>query len=176
MVARASWTAHKTPEGRTYYYDRTSARSTWDRPADFGDARHVRPSLERCIDESPFVAGLFNAMLKHCKGVIPSVSSLAPEHTLCQGGRGGAFCCASNRIYICQHTWVGCREVAYELSHMLNVCRGTVNCTKKGMEMDGVDCGYLAAPDVACSECARPLPVPMLVCHPLDSLRRARAG
>ena len=67
--------------------------------------------------------------------------------------RGGAFCCASNRIYLCHdNPWVGCRELAYELSHALNVCRGLVRCARDGMVLDGRDCGYLSPPDVACSE------------------------
>ena len=67
-------------------------------------------------------------------------------------GRGGAYCCASKRIYICAHPWTSCREVAYELSHALNVCRGLVHCRSEGMRVDGADGGYLGPPDVACSE------------------------
>ena len=74
------------------------------------------------------------------------------EDPLCAGGRGGGFCCQSRRIYMCAHPWVGCREVAYELSHALNACRGRVHCRREGMQVDGLDCGYLGAPDVACSE------------------------
>jgi hypothetical protein len=153
-MSSANWTEHKTSAGRTYYYDSTSNRSVWDKPIGFGHAHHIRPTLEKCLDESPHVAGLFNALLRHCPNRLPDVSSLPTKHVLCQGGRGGAFCCASQRIYICSHPWVSCREVAYELSHALNVCRNLVNCTANGMQVDGLDCGYMGPPDVACSEYA----------------------
>ena len=55
----------------------------------------------------------------------------------------------------CEHAWVGCREVAYELSHALNVCRGTVRCAPHGVQVDGKDCGYFSPPDVSCSELVR---------------------
>ena len=50
---------------------------------------------------------------------------------------------------------MGCREVAYELSHALNVCRGTVRCAPHGVQVDGKDCGYFSPPDVSCSELVR---------------------
>ena len=150
----ALWTEHKAPDGRSYYYDRSSGTSRWTRPDGFRTARHVRPTLQGCLDESPAVAGLYNAILRYC-GVagLPTITSRSGTgDPLCEGGRGGAFCCASQRIYMCSHGWVGCREVAYELSHALNVCRGKVRCSREGMRIDGEDCGYLAPPDVACSE------------------------
>ena len=156
----ASWTEHKAPSGRTYYFDRVSGKSTWERPAEFGKSRHVAsPSLQSCLDESPQVAALFNAIIHHC-GVdaLPTVRTrpvVAEDGTadpLCAGGRGGGFCCASKRIFVCAHQWTSCREVAYELSHALNACRGLVHCRREGMTVDGADCGYLGPPDVACSE------------------------
>ena len=50
---------------------------------------------------------------------------------------------------------MGCREVAYELSHALNTCRGTVRCAPHGVQVDGKDCGYFSPPDVSCSELVR---------------------
>ena len=152
--SRAVWTEHTAPSGHKYYYDRVSGSSVWEKPAGFATAKHVRPTLESCLDENPQVTSLFNAILKHCgTAAIPKVSAISnPEDPLCEGGRGGAFCCASRRIYICTHPWVGCREVAYELAHALNSCRGLVRCSPKGMTIDGADCGYLSPPDVACSE------------------------
>lgn len=61
-------------------------------------------------------------------------------------------CCKSQQIHLCEKPWVGCREVAYELSHALNVCRGRVRCASGGVLLDGADCGYFSPPDVACSE------------------------
>lgn len=153
-MGTAQWSEHKAPSGRSYYFDRVSGRSVWERPAGFGTAKHVRPSMESCLDESPQVASLYNAILRHCGvAALPTVSSRSSSgDPLCEGGRGGAFCCASNRIYICTHPWTGCRELAYELSHALNTCRGLVNCSRNGMKIDEADCGYLAPPDVACSE------------------------
>ena len=100
------------------------------------------------------MAALFNAIMKHCgASAMPTVRSReANGDPLCEGGRGGAYCCASQHIHICNHPWVGCREVAYELSHALNVCRGLVYCSSKGLTIDGLDCGFLGPPDVACSE------------------------
>ena len=151
----AHWTSHTSPEGRTYYHDRASGKTQWEKPAGFAPSRHVRPTLESCLDESPHVASIFNAILRHCgSAAVPAVVSHSADADdgLCAGGRGGAYCCASNRIYICTHGWTGCREVAYELSHALNTCRGLVRCSREGMQLDGADCGYLAPPDVACSE------------------------
>lgn len=152
-MAIAQWTEHKAPSGQSYYYDRVSGKSVWEKPVAFALANHVPPTLERCLDESPQVASLFNAILKHCGvAAVPTVRARVTDDPLCLGGRGGAFCCASRGIYICKHGWTGCRELAYELSHALNTCRGLVNCSTKGMTIDGTDCGYLAPPDVACSE------------------------
>lgn len=150
-----TWTAHKSADGRTFYYDRATATSTWKKPSDFDvrSTRHVRPDLQRCMNESPAVASLFNAILKYCGAdALPRISSRAAHDELCTGGRGGGYCCASKHIFICRHSHVGCREVAYELSHALNVCRGTVQCRAAGLQVDGRDCGYLGPPDVACSE------------------------
>ena len=150
----SSWTEQKTSDGRTFYYDRVSSRSVWERPKDFQAARHKRVTMEECLDESPQVASLFNAVLRHCgSAAVPTVRVRTGEgDPLCEGGRGGAFCCKSNTIHLCTHGWVGCRELAYELSHALNTCRGLVHCTPQGMQIDGTDCGYLGPPDVACSE------------------------
>ena len=156
LAEMPTWTTHKATDGRLFYYNRETATSTWTKPDGYkvGMARHIRPTLSSCLDESPAVASLFNAILKHCgASALPIVRSReANGDPLCEGGRGGAFCCASQRIYICNHPWVGCREVAYELSHALNVCRGLVHCSRKGMSIDGLDCGFLGPPDVACSE------------------------
>ena len=62
------------------------------------------------------------------------------------------FSCLALNPERCTHPHVGCREIAYELSHALNVCRGTVHCRSHGMQVDGQDCGFLGPPDVACSE------------------------
>ena len=53
-----TWTAHKSADGRTFYYDRATATSTWKKPSDFDvrSTRHVRPDLQRCMNESPAVA------------------------------------------------------------------------------------------------------------------------
>lgn len=149
----AAWTEHTASSGRSFYFDRVSGSSTWTKPASFDDtpAASSRPTLESCASE-PRVSQLYNAIVRHCGGgAAPSVHPAPPS--LCTGGRGGAFCCASNRIYLCHdNPWVGCRELAYELSHALNVCRGLVRCARDGMVLDGRDCGYLSPPDVACSE------------------------
>ena len=158
-TATASWTSHTSSSGRTYYYDRISNKSTWTKPDGFDDAaqkaRHHPPNLQKCLDESPKVAALFNAILHHCGAdKIPKITTrqLDDDDPLCAGGRGGGYCCASNSLFICEHPWTGCREMAYELSHALNACRGRINCRQNGMKVDGADCGYLGPPDVACSE------------------------
>lgn len=152
----SEWTRHRTSDGRVYYYDRITSVSTWIEPTNFmaTQAKHTRPELSQCLDSSPAVAALVNAILKYC-----GVQALPLIHTdedatsgLCDGGRGGAYCCRSNKIFICRHPWVGCREVAYELAHALNVCRGLVACSKGGITLQGEDCGYLSPPAVACSE------------------------
>ena len=151
----AKWSEHTAQDGRTYYFDRVSGRSVWEKPAE-AMAPHTKPTLQSCNDEYPAVASLLNAIVKYCGAeAVPTVASRTqPDDPLCTAGRGGAFCCASNCIYICSHDWVGCREIAYELSHALNTCRGMVRCSSPGMQIDGKDCGYLSPPDVACSEFA----------------------
>ena len=155
-----SWTAHTAADGRTYYYDRVTGKSTWTKPAGgTNEQRNAPLTLQGCLDESPAVAALFNAIVRHCGAdALPSVA-VRPLHgvdgsedPLCTGGRGGGYCCASKRIFVCGHPWTSCREVAYELSHALNTCRGLVHCRKDGIRVDGEDCGYLGPPDVACSE------------------------
>ena len=154
----AEWSAHTSPDGKTYYFDRISGTSTWTKPASFARTA-ATPTLQSCLDSSPAVAALFNAIVKHCGAdaiptvtTRPVVSSDGTEDRLCGGGRGGGFCCKSRHIFICSHTWTSCREVAYELSHALNACRGLTHCRGEGMTVDGKDCGYLGPPDVACSE------------------------
>mmetsp|Transcript_7656 Transcript_7656/g.18923 ORF Transcript_7656/g.18923 Transcript_7656/m.18923 type:complete len:167 (-) Transcript_7656:1816-2316(-) len=85
---------------------------------------------------------------------VPPVSPVAPSHARRNASLSahGPQCCKSQRIYLCDKPWVGCREVAYELSHALNVCRGRVSCAPHGVQVDGADCGYFSPPDVACSE------------------------
>jgi len=40
---------------------------------------------------------------------LPHVRQAGADDPLCADGRGGAFCCASNRIYLCSQTaWVSC--------------------------------------------------------------------
>ena len=151
----AVWTEHKASDGRTFYYDRVSGVSTWTKPKESPPPPKQDStvlSLAGCLDE-PAVAGLVRAIVRHCGfASLPSVSTKPIDDPFCEGGRGGAFCCASRRIYLCEHRWVGCREVAYELSHALNACRGMVRCAREGMQVDGEDCGYFSPPDVACSE------------------------
>ena len=52
----------------------------------------------------------------HAPKAVSARSHLPPVHTW--------QCCKSQQIHLCEKPWVGCREVAYELSHALNVCRG----------------------------------------------------
>ena len=154
----SAWSAHKATDGKQYYYNRVTGKSTWEKPADFDastSSAPLRPTLAGCLNDSPQVASLFNAIVKQCgPDALPTVSRRygGEDDPLCAGGRGGAFCCASKKIYLCNHPWVSCRELAYELSHALNVCTGFVACRKQGMVLDGQDCGYMAPPDVACSE------------------------
>ena len=150
----ASWTEHTSSSGRTFYYDRLSGTSTWTRPPNFAAPSAIdTPSALRDCLAHPVVARLVGQILTHC-GVdaLPTVSRMPADDAFCEGGRGGAFCCAASRIYLCEKAWVGCGEVAYELTHALNLCRGFTNCRRHGVRVDGVDCGYLSPPDVACSE------------------------
>ena len=151
----SQWTEHTSSEGRTFYYDRVSGVSAWSKPETSVPApkRRAEPlSLMACLDQ-PAVLGLARAIVRHCGvAALPSVATKPPTDPFCHGGRGGAFCCASKSIYLCEHAWVGCREVAYELSHALNACRGTVRCAPHGVQVDGKDCGYFSPPDVGCSE------------------------
>ena len=155
-IAMSAWSTHVATNGQTYYYNRTTGLSTWDRPPDFVAAsRPLYPTLSSCLNESPKVAALFNGILQHCgPGALPRVSRRygTVDDPLCAGGRGGAYCCKSQTIYLCAHPWVSCTELAYELSHALNTCRGFVHCHGDGLLLDGKDCGYLSPPDVACSE------------------------
>ena len=152
----SQWTEHTSSEGRTFYYDRVSGVSAWSKPETSVPApkRRAEPlSLMACLDQ-PAVLGLARAIVRHCGvAALPSVATKPSTDPFCHGGRGGAFCCASKSIYLCEHAWVGCREVAYELSHALNACRGTVRCAPHGMQVDGKDCGYFSPPDVGCSAC-----------------------
>ncbi len=160
-VPMSTWSVHTATDGRAYYYESESGTSTYERPAALDMPKQQReaatsrprPSLSTCL-EDPTVAALYNTLVRSCgAAALPKVSTRPAEDPLCAGGRGGAFCCASNRIYLCaDHAWVGCRELAYELSHALNTCRGTVRCTRGGLSIDGEDCGYLSPPHVACSE------------------------
>lgn len=153
-MADAAWTAHTSSStGKTFYYDRVSGTSTWTKPDNFGasPAASSRPTLESCSSDHR-VARLLGAIARHCgAGAVPKVRPAPPE--LCTGGRGGAYCCASNSIHLChENAWVSCTELAYELSHALNRCRGLTRCARDGIQVDGADCGYLGPPDVACSE------------------------
>ena len=182
MPASACWSEHTAPSGQKYYYDRLTGTSQWQRPAMFRQVPpHRRITLQRCAEEEPVVSKLLNTILAHCgASAVPSVGTRSADDPFCAGGRGGAFCCVSKQIFLCEKPWVGCREVAYELSHALNVCRGQVRCSSGGVEVDGSDCGYVrpalepqlwlrgtrnpgplpavsmvaqfAPPDVACSE------------------------
>ena len=148
------WTEHTSSEGRTFYYDRVSGVSAWSKPETSAPPpkRAEALSLMGCLEE-PAVIGLARAIVLHCGvAALPSVATKPVTDPFCDGGRGGAFCCASRSIYLCEHAWVGCREVAYELSHALNACRGTVRCAPHGVQVDGKDCGYFSPPDVSCSE------------------------
>lgn len=108
--------------------------------------------MHECAQQ-PAVASLLNAIMRHCGAdAIPRLATVSADDPFCEGGRGGAYCCQARSIYLCAAPWVGCREVAYELSHALNVCRGRVRCAPNGMTVQGADCGYFSPPDVACSE------------------------
>jgi len=151
-----SWTTHTAADGRTFYYERESNTSTYERPTalDSPAPARLRPTLQSCLDSSSAVASLYNAIIRYCgASALPVVRDRPARDPLCEGGRGGAYCCASNRIYLCAETpWVGCRELAYELSHALNTCRGAVRCSHDGIQVEDRDCGYMSPPDVACSE------------------------
>ena len=137
MTEPASWTEHTSSSGRTFYYDRVSGVSAWSKPETSVPApkRRAEPlSLMACLDQ-PAVLGLARAIVRHCGvAALPTVATKPSTDPFCDGGRGGAFCCASKSIYLCEHAWVGCREVAYELSHALNACRGTVRCAPHGVQ------------------------------------------
>eukprot|EP00316_Scyphosphaera_apsteinii_P013073 CAMPEP_0119309042 /NCGR_PEP_ID=MMETSP1333-20130426/13765_1 /TAXON_ID=418940 /ORGANISM="Scyphosphaera apsteinii, Strain RCC1455" /LENGTH=213 /DNA_ID=CAMNT_0007312947 /DNA_START=90 /DNA_END=731 /DNA_ORIENTATION=+ len=147
------WTEHKASSGRPFWYNRSTGISTWNRPESDLEASLNSVDMSSCLGD-PLVAKLLRAILQDCGwDAIPTVRARRANDALCADGRGGAFCCASSRIYLCtESAWVGCREIAYELSHALNVCRGTVRCAPGGMELDGRDCGYFSPPDLACSE------------------------
>jgi hypothetical protein len=152
------WTEHTASDGvKRFYYNSKTGCSTWVKPPGFGalaKKAKMPMSLQGCLDESPIVASLFNTILRDCGAAsLPTVHlRTSPDDPLCRSGRGGGFCCDTNRIFICSHRWVSCREVAYELSHALNTCRGAVRCSRGGMRVDGADCGFFSPPDVACSE------------------------
>ena len=100
------WTEHKSSEGRTFYYDRVSGVSAWSKPENPlpPPKQSAQPlSLAGCLDE-PAVLGLARAIVRHCGfAALPSVSTKPVSDPFCEGGRGGAFCCASSRIYLCEH-------------------------------------------------------------------------
>ena len=108
----ASWTEHTSSSGRTFYYDRLSGTSTWTRPPNFAAPSAIdTPSALRDCLAHPVVARLVGQILTHC-GVdaLPTVSRMPADDAFCEGGRGGAFCCAASRIYLCEKAWVGCGE------------------------------------------------------------------
>ena len=104
------WTEHKSSEGRTFYYDRVSGVSAWSKPETTSAAvpkqRAEALSLVGCLDE-PAVLGLVRAIVRHCGvAALPSVATKPVTDPFCDGGRGGAFCCASSSIYLCDRAWV----------------------------------------------------------------------
>ncbi len=168
---KESWTEHGDASGRAYFYDSVSGVSQWERPAALAPAalaEATQParddlglhrgrdhhSLRGCLASSAAVRGLVASIVDRC-GVpaLPRVRRSESTAPVCADGRGGAFCCSENAIYLCDHAWVSCRELAYELSHALNACDGTVRCARGGWQVrDGMDCGYFSPPDLACSE------------------------
>lgn len=47
------WREYKTPDGKVYYYNLTTKKSTWTRPADFEDDADVRDNKKRKLDHLP---------------------------------------------------------------------------------------------------------------------------
>lgn len=151
----ARWTEHKAESGKAFYFDSESGKSVWKRPEGFSDAKPLGPiSLRECLATDGRVRKLAAAVLGRCGfEALPSVRHARGDDALCADRRGGAYCCASNTIYLCADApWVSCRELAYELSHAYNVCSGTTRCAPGGMTLEGRKCGYLSPPDLACSE------------------------
>lgn len=47
------WREYKTPDGKAYYYNLSTKKSTWTRPADFDDDADVRDNKKRKLDHLP---------------------------------------------------------------------------------------------------------------------------
>jgi len=96
-------------------YDAETGRSVWERPDDLDAPQPARqsPSLRSCLATDPRVRSLTGAILSRCGlEAVPHVRLAGADEPLCSDGRGGAFCCASNRIYLCSETaWVSCRAL-----------------------------------------------------------------
>ena len=109
----STWTEHKSSEGRTFYYDRVTGVSAWSKPETLAPPpkQHAQGlSLTGCLDE-PAVLGLARAIARQCGfASLPSVSTKPVTDPFCDGGRGGAFCCASSSIYLCEHVWSRARS------------------------------------------------------------------
>lgn len=111
VSAAAMWSEHQSACGRTYYYNRSTRTSTWTAPPAAELPKALPPSLDpalqpsicRCLAD-PDVAALVSAIVSKCGlDALPSVRAKAQDDAFCAGGRGGAFCCASSRIYLCRH-------------------------------------------------------------------------
>ena len=90
----ASWTAHTSSSGRTFYYDRLSGTSTWTRPPNFAapSAIDTPAALRDCLAH-PVVARLVGQILTHC-GVdaLPTVG-LSTKQTKSAHKLLGRWCC-----------------------------------------------------------------------------------
>ncbi|EOD05358.1 hypothetical protein EMIHUDRAFT_225815 [Emiliania huxleyi CCMP1516] len=153
-----AWTEHTSSSGRPFFYNPATGASVWERPAGISEARvfsrDTPPTLRACMATDRRVRALAGAIVRRC-GVdaLPRVQAAGADTSLCADGRGGAFCCESNRIFLCASTaWVSCRELAYELSHAYNTCTHVTRCAHGGIQVDDASCGYLSPPDLACSE------------------------
>jgi len=111
-------------------------------------------SYERCRASHPSVRRQLHRLQRQ-----PRLVLAAESHAICQGGRGGGYCCeqgdGGGTVVLCQEKpWVNCETLAYELSHAVAVQEGLVQCRGQGNDYPGVDhpCGYFDEVDLACSE------------------------